>query len=150
MAPKTQCAAVHRAPMFVVLFGRELVLAVVVLIALGCQKQEPAAAPAPTAASAPAPASAVDIGVEPLKTGIGAADQSLADKVKSRLAADPRFHGASLDVDAQGGRVTVWGHLPSTELRNAAGQVAHQTPGVSSIANLIAVDPPASAPSPGH
>jgi hypothetical protein len=121
------------------------VLALTVLV--GCQRS-PAPPPAPHPAAPPPPATAVDIGAEPLKPGIGTADQALADRVRTRLASDPRLHGLKIDVDAQGGRVTLWGHVASRDLKTVAGQLAQQTPGASSIANLIAVDAASSGPSP--
>jgi hypothetical protein len=109
----------------------------------GCGRRAgevPPVQPAPAAArDAGAKLQAVEVGGDNLKTGLSPADTALAARVKEKLVADPRLRGASIDVDAQGGRVTLWGKVDHVEARTAAEQLARQTPGVRSLANLIDV-----------
>jgi BON domain-containing protein len=107
----------------------------------GCGRG-PRAAAAPPAGSgthaAPA-AKAVEIQEDPVKTGIESADAALASKVRAGFAADPRLRQLPIEVDAEAGRVTLWGHIDRAEQRVAAEQQARRTPGVTSIVNLIKV-----------
>jgi hyperosmotically inducible periplasmic protein len=112
-------------------------LAVALLLA-ACGRARQAAAPVRAAPEPPA-AKAVEIGAEPLKTGLAPADERLAAQVRARLAADPRLHGMPVEVDAQGGRVTLWGKVERSEDKTAAGQLARGTPGATTVANLIEV-----------
>jgi osmotically-inducible protein OsmY len=89
----------------------------------------------------------VEIGDDGLKPGLAPADAALAARVKEKLAADPRLHGMRLEVDAQGGRVTLWGQVDDRAARSVAEQLARQTSGVRSLSNLLDVrgaPPPAS------
>ena len=107
----------------------------------GCGRG-PRAAAAPPAGSgthaAPA-AKAVEIQEDPVKTGIESADAALASKVRSGFAADPRLRQLPIEMDAEAGRVTLWGRVDRAEQRAAAEQQARRTPGVTSIVNLIKV-----------
>ena len=98
-----------------------------------------AGAPASSGSHAAGAAKEVEIQEDPVKTGIEAGDASLAGKVRARLAADPRLRSLPIEVDAEAGRVTLWGHVGSGELRAAAEQEARRTPGVASVVNLIKV-----------
>jgi osmotically-inducible protein OsmY len=98
-----------------------------------------AAAPATSGRQAAGAAKEVDIQEDPVKTGIEAGDASLAGKVRARLAADPRLRPLPIEVDAEAGRVTLWGHVGSAELRAAADQQARRTPGVTSVIDLVKV-----------
>jgi hypothetical protein len=93
-------------------------------------------APGRHAASAP---KEVEIQEDPVKTGIEAGDASLADKVRARLAGDPQLRPLRIEVDAEAGRVTLWGRVGRAEERAAAEQQARRTPGVTSVINLIKV-----------
>jgi hypothetical protein len=55
------------------------------------------------------------------------------------LAADPHLRSLPIEVDAEAGRVTLWGHVGRAEQRAAAEQVARRTQGVTSVINLIKV-----------
>ena len=102
----------------------------------------PRAAAAPPAGSgthvAPA-AKAVEIQEDPVKTGIETADAALASKVRAGFAADPRLRQLPIELDAEAGRVTLWGRVDRVEQRAAAEQQARRTPGVTAIVNLIKV-----------
>jgi len=117
------------------------VLALACCCLAGCGRG-PRAAGAPPAGSgahaAPA-AKAVEIQEDPVKTGIESADATLASKVRAGFAADPRLRQLAVEMDAEAGRVTLWGHVDSAEQRAAAEQQARRTPGVTSIVNLIKV-----------
>jgi hypothetical protein len=82
----------------------------------------------------------VEIREDPVKTGIEAGDAGLAGKVRARLAGVPQLHGLAIEVDAEAGRVTLWGHVGRAEDRAAAEQLAHRTPGVAAVNDLIKVD----------
>jgi hypothetical protein len=97
----------------------------------------PPSRPAPQDAGAKL--QAVEVGDDSLKTGLAPADAALAARVKEKLATDPRLHGLTIEVDAQGGRVTLWGKVDHAEAKSAAEELARQTPGVRSLANLIDV-----------
>ncbi|HEY6322885.1 MAG TPA: BON domain-containing protein [Thermoanaerobaculia bacterium] len=105
----------------------------------GCGRA-PRAAAAPPAGSgshvAPA-AKAVEIQEDPVKTGIETADTALASKVRAGFAADPRLRQLPIEMDAEAGRVTLWGRVDRAEQRAAAEQQARRTPGVTSVVNLI-------------
>lgn len=94
-------------------------------------------APAPVAK--PKEPEAVEIKSDPLNTGVASGDAALTAKVKARLAADPDVSAAHVDVDAQGGRVTLWGEVGRPEVKAKAESLAKGTPGVSSVADLVKV-----------
>ncbi len=95
------------------------------------------APPAGSGTHAAAGAKAVEIQEDPVKTGIESADAALASKVRAGFAADPRLRQLPIEMDAEAGRVTLWGHVDRAEQRAAAEQQARRTPGVTSIVNLI-------------
>jgi hyperosmotically inducible periplasmic protein len=113
-----------------------------IALAAGCGRGSHGggSAPAGSGAHAAAGAKAVEIQEDPVKTGIESADASLASKVRAGLAADPRLRLLHVEIDAEGGRVTLWGHVDRAEQRTAAEQLARRTPGVTSIVNHIKVD----------
>lgn len=94
------------------------------------------AAPAKQAASGP---KEVEIQEDPVKTGIETGDASLAAKVRARIAGDPRLRQLPIEIDAEAGRVTLWGHVDRAEDRAAVEQQTRRTPGVTSIVNLIKI-----------
>ena len=109
---------------------------------VGCGRGPRAAAAPPAGSGTPhaAPAAkAVEIGEDPVKTGIESADAALASKVRAGFAADPRLRQLPIEMDAEAGRVTLWGRVDRAEQRAAAEQQARRTPGVTSIVNLIKV-----------
>jgi len=107
----------------------------------GCGRRPRAAAapPAGSGAHAAPAAKAVEIQEDPVKTGIESADAALAGKVRAGFAADPRLRQLRIEMDAEAGRVTLWGRVDRAEQRAAAEQQARRTPGVTSIVNLIKV-----------
>jgi hypothetical protein len=131
--------------------------AAAVLIALGllvlaaCGRGRDAEVKAPDGGArrpTPAGAKAVEISEDPVKTGIATGDASLASAVRSRLAADPRLRGLRIEVDAEEGRVTLWGSAGSSQERSAAVEAARRTPGVSAVVDLIKVGAPPTGPVP--
>jgi hypothetical protein len=127
--------------------------AATVLIALGllllamasCGRggQAPAGAPAGgSERAAPAGPKPVEIAEDPVKTGIAAGDAGLASAARSRLAADPRLRGLAIEVDAEEGRVTLWGTVGTAQQREAAAEVARRTPGVTSVVDHVKVGAP--------
>jgi len=94
------------------------------------------ATPGRHAASAPKD---VEIQEDPVKTGIDAGDANLASRVRARFAADPRLRSLPIEIDAEGGRVTLWGRVDSAEDLAAAEQQARRTPGVVAVINLVKV-----------
>jgi osmotically-inducible protein OsmY len=81
----------------------------------------------------------VEVKEDPVKTGIEAADAGLAGKVRSRLDGDAQLRRLPIEVDAEAGRVTLWGHVTSAEERAAAEQLARGTPGVTSVIDHIKI-----------
>jgi len=98
-----------------------------------------AAPPAGSGTHAAPAAKAVEIQEDPVKTGIETGDAALASKVRAGFAADPRLRQLPIEMDAEAGRVTLWGRVDRAEQRAAAEQQARRTPGVTSIVNLIKV-----------
>jgi hypothetical protein len=84
----------------------------------------------------------VEVQEDPVKTGIEAADAGLAGRVRSRLNGDAQLRRLPIEVDAEAGRVTLWGHVGSAEERAAAEQLARRTPGVTSVVDHIKIAPP--------
>jgi osmotically-inducible protein OsmY len=127
-----------------------LLLATLGAGAAGCGRGTPAAQGADAAASAgrPAPSGpkAVEIQEDPVKTGIETGDAGLAGRVRARLAGDPQLRSLHIEVAAEGGRVTLWGHVDRAEDRAAVEQMARRTPGVGGVTDLIKVDTAGAAP----
>lgn len=96
-------------------------------------------APAGARRAATPAAKEVEVREDPVKTGIEAGDAGLAARVRSRLAGDPRLRRLPIEVDAEAGRVTLWGRAGNAEERAAAEQLVRQTPGVTSVVDLIKV-----------
>jgi osmotically-inducible protein OsmY len=115
-----------------------IVLLVLPLVA-GCGRVRQAGGAAPGHGAA-SPAKEVEIQEDPVKTGIEAGDAGLASQVRTRLAADPQLRGSRIEVDAEGGRVTLWGRVGQAAQREAAEQLARRTPRVTSVIDLIKVD----------
>jgi BON domain len=78
--------------------------------------------------------------------GDSAADRSrdiaLASAVKSRLAQDPELGGLTIDVETNGGRVTLRGSAPNTAARTKASDLAATVEGVRSVTNDLSVQAP--------
>ncbi len=115
----------------------------------GCGRQpaaSPAAAGAASAAHDAGKFKDVEVREDPVKTGIEAGDAGLAAQVRARLAGDPQLRRQHIEVDAEGGRVTLWGEAARPEDRAAAEQLARRTPGVAGVNNLVKTAAPAGAP----
>jgi BON domain len=121
------------------LFSLLLLALLPLLQACGRGSQAGGGSPAPHP-SAAATAKAVEIQEDPVKTGIEAGDAGLASQVRARLAGDPQLRGLGIEVDAEGGRVTLWGHVGQAAQRQAAEQLARRTPRVAEVIDLIKVD----------
>jgi hypothetical protein len=85
---------------------------------------------------------AEEIQEDPVKTGIEAGDAGLAGRIRSRLAGDPQLRALGIEVDAEGGSVTLWGHVARVEDRTALEQVVRHVPGVAAVKDLVKVDTP--------
>ena len=116
-----------------------MLVALPLLAGCGRARQAGGAAPAPGHGAASA-AKEVEIQEDPVKTGIEAGDAGLASQVRSRLAGDPQLRKLRIEVDAEGGRVTLWGHVEEAAQREAAEGLARRTPRVTSVIDLIKVD----------
>ncbi len=66
-------------------------------------------------------------------------DAVTAAKVKGALALSSRVRAFDIDVDADGGAVTLRGQVPTQEVREMAGTIAAETQGVTSVRNELAV-----------
>lgn len=66
-------------------------------------------------------------------------DASLATQVKTRLATDPSVAAINIDVDADGGVVTLSGIVRSEEARRRAEEIAQNVDGVRRVNNEIRV-----------
>jgi hypothetical protein len=117
-----------------------LLAAVLPFAAAACGRR--AGAPPPPAAARHDTAGFKDVEIheDPVKTGIEAGDAGLAGRVRSRLAGDPQLRGLAIEIDAEAGRVTLWGHVRRAEDRAAAEQLARRTPGVAAVNDLVKVD----------
>jgi osmotically-inducible protein OsmY len=104
-----------------------------------------AASPAPAARDA-GKFKDVEVREDPVRTGIEAGDAGLAAQVRARLAGDPQLRQQHIEVDAEGGRVTLWGQATRAEDRTAAEQLARRTPGVAGVNDLIKVASPTTEP----
>ena len=67
-------------------------------------------------------------------------DAFLTAKVKTALALSKSAPAFGVDVDSDGGTVTLTGAVPSNEIRAAVLEIAHDTAGVREIVDRIRVD----------
>jgi hypothetical protein len=117
-----------------------LLTATLPLAGTACARHEGAPPPAAAPRHETSNFKDVEIQEDPVKTGIEAGDAGLAGKVRSRLTGDPQMRGLAIEVDAEAGRVTLWGHVRRAEDRAAAEQLARRTPGVAAVNDLIKID----------
>lgn len=66
-------------------------------------------------------------------------DAALATNIKTRLAADPDVGAINIDVDADGGIVTLSGIVRTAEARSRAEQIAQGVDGVRRVNNEIRI-----------
>jgi osmotically-inducible protein OsmY len=78
--------------------------------------------------------------------GATARDLWITSAVKMRLLADGRTPGLDVDVDTLGGRVTLFGLVPSAEARTAAVEDARKVAGVRAVDDALQVVPAARRP----
>lgn len=69
------------------------------------------------------------------------ADAATTAKAKTALALSKRLSGSELNVDTTNAVATLTGRVPTTEAREAAGQIVADTSGVRDVRNLLTVDP---------
>ena len=69
-------------------------------------------------------------------------DAAITAKVKSKLAADGETNAFELDVDTQGGVVTLRGTVEDPADKAKAGEIAKNTEGVARVRNEIAIGDP--------
>jgi osmotically-inducible protein OsmY len=62
-----------------------------------------------------------------------AADGAITARIKSKMALDEIVEAADIDVDTNGGTVTLSGRVASTAERERAVQLARETSGVTSV-----------------
>ncbi len=79
---------------------------------------------------------------EAVAAGAGQAQRSIAEatltaKIKSKMALDDTVEAASIDVDTEGGVVTLSGRVRSDAARTRALQLARETEGVTSVVDRL-------------
>lgn len=79
------------------------------------------------------------VGFAPANAGVS--DAWVSTKVKMLLMNSPRVAGFPIDVDTDGGRVTLHGKVSEFEQRSEAGRIARAGTGVVSVRNLLQVVP---------
>jgi osmotically-inducible protein OsmY len=66
-------------------------------------------------------------------------DAAITAAVKTKLAADGDINPFNIDVDTNGGEVTLQGRVDKAEARTKAERYARETDGVRRVINLIKV-----------
>jgi hyperosmotically inducible protein len=66
-------------------------------------------------------------------------DDTLTDRVRMKLAADPIVKGGAIGVDVKEGVVTLSGTLDSDKRKDKAAKLAKKVSGVKSVVNQIQV-----------
>jgi hyperosmotically inducible periplasmic protein len=70
-------------------------------------------------------------------------DPATSRKVKTALGLSKRLAGFDIGVNTSDGVVTLSGQVPSEDIKSLAGEIARDTPGVTTVQNNITVDPAA-------
>lgn len=67
---------------------------------------------------------------------------AVSTRVSTRLSEDPRTakYSANIEVSADRGMVTLTGSVPSEDVRDAAEEIARDTPGVISVITELKVE----------
>jgi hypothetical protein len=124
-----------------------VVLASAVALGLAACEKKPALAPAP----APVAAKPVEVPPAPPKVEPQAApaaaqppaesgaDMALASKVKAALAGVKGLESGTIDVQASGGQVKLYGTADNAAVRDQAAKAASAVPGVKAVENHVAV-----------
>ena len=68
-------------------------------------------------------------------------DADTTRKVKTALGLSKRLAGFDINVNTNGGVVTLTGRVPSEDAKSLAGEIARDTPGVIDVKNEITVEP---------
>jgi hypothetical protein len=68
-------------------------------------------------------------------------DETIAQDVEKRVAADPQAQDAQVAVESKEGKVTLKGKAKSPATRQRVEQIAKEEPGVSAIDDQVAVEP---------
>jgi osmotically-inducible protein OsmY len=78
---------------------------------------------------------------EPSSTSLGTKvdDAGITAKVKTGLSADKDLAAGKIEVDTQGGVVTLKGEVPNPAARSRADQIARNVKNVKSVNNQLAV-----------
>ena len=76
-----------------------------------------------------------------------ASDPGITTAVKSKLAADDTVKAYQIDVDTQGGVVTLTGAVENQAAKDRAVQLARETDGVTRVEDRLTVNPAATADS---
>ena len=93
--------------------------------------------PVAKAVEIPKPAPQPEAKPEPPKAD---PNKELAAKVKQTLEApESKLPSGAIDVTAQDGKVTLWGAVPSPDMKSRAGSLASKVQGVSSVDNQLKV-----------
>lgn len=85
------------------------------------------------AAPAPLPGVRNPLAGLPGTAATPADDARIAARVRAALAAERELQGLRIDVDANGGVVTLSGPVPSLALKARASELARQVPQVQSV-----------------
>jgi hypothetical protein len=67
-------------------------------------------------------------------------DETLARDIQEVLTADPELDATGIDVDVQGGAVTLRGRVVSSEAKLLAGELVESMIGVSEVDNRLSTD----------
>jgi hyperosmotically inducible periplasmic protein len=70
----------------------------------------------------------------------GAKDAAITTKINMALAADDKLSAIRIDVDTQGGKVTLTGKAPDATSRDHATTLAQAVEGVTSVDNRLSVN----------
>lgn len=75
------------------------------------------------------------------RAGTAASDGTITMKIQAKYAADDVVKGHDIDVDTQGGTVTLKGHVESDAQRQSAERIARETDGVTRVVNELMIQP---------
>jgi hypothetical protein len=75
-------------------------------------------------------------------------DDTIAQDVHGKVAADPATKDSNVNVSAKDGKVTVTGSVKDQAAQQKVEQIAHEEPGVTSVEDRTEVIPPPEPPKP--
>lgn len=73
------------------------------------------------------------------KAGAAVTDAAITTAVKSKLLGDPKVGGLQIDVDTNGGTVTLTGNVDSKAEADEAVRLARETNGVKNVVNNLKI-----------